>query len=265
MKVALAQIKCVIGDVIANIQRINELSKEAATQGCEVVIFPEMSDVGYTTSAITENALSWDSKPFHQIRDIALKNCIFLICGISEKKENDIYNSIAVISPEGKLLDRYRKVHLFSHGPVVEGGFISPGSSLTLSTIGGITWGFTICYDLRFPELYRTLFLKGAEVLVSCSAWPAARAKTWDVLSKARAIENEAYFLGANRVGVDDGLEFCGRSYIIDPFGDVLSSGSADGEELVIGEIERDTVLSCRSSIPVFNDRRADVYGNLGV
>ena len=265
MKIGLAQIACAAGDINANIVRINNYCSEAAEKGCDVVVFPEMSDVGYTASAIIENAISWNGETFRRIREIALRNQIFLVCGISEKERNTIYNSIAIISPEGTLLDRYRKMHLLPLGPVEEAGFISPGSSLTWLTMGGMTWGFSICYDLRFPELYRLLTIKGTEVLVNCSAWPAIRSEAWYMLSKARAIENQAYFLGVNRVGTDGELTFCGRSCAIDPTGDVLATGSIDKEELLICDIEREKITSCRNSMPALENRRDDVYGNLGV
>ena len=163
------------------------------------------------------------------------------------------------------MLGKYRKIHLFSSAPVHEDRYFTPGSSLTTLHIGEMTWGFSICYDLRFPELYRSLALQGAEVLVNCTAWPASRAAHWETLTRARAIENQAYMIGTNRVGTDGGVTFCGRSCIVEPFGEVISLGSADEEELVVGEIRKDKVVSFRQDIPVFQSRRKDIYGNMNI
>ena len=265
MKVALAQIDCSVGDVEANCAKITDFTEKASGKGCEVVIFPEMSDTGYDTSVIKHTASSWDERPFSIIQNAAVKHSIYVVCGLSERVENDVYNSVAILSPEGKLLGSYRKMHLFSPKPAHEDQCFTHGSSFTILSIGDFTWGFTICYDLRFPELYRVLALKGADVFVNCSAWPIIRAVRWEVLTKARAIENEAYMLGVNRVGVDGGVELCGSSCIVDPFGTDIALGSTDQEELVISEVESEKITAARKSIRIFEDRRADLYGNLGI
>ncbi len=265
MKVALAQIECSVGDVEANCSKIIDFIEQASSKNCEVVIFPEMSDTGYDTSVIKDTASSWNERPFQLIQNAAAKQGIYVICGLSERVDDDVYNSVAVLSPGGELLGSYRKMHLFSPAPAREDQYFTPGSSFTILPIRGTTWGFTICYDLRFPELYRVLALKGAEVLVNCSAWPMVRAVRWEVLTKARAIENQAYVLGANRVGVDGDLELCGRSCIVDPFGTDITLGSADQEELIIADVENEKLVSARKSIHIFGDRRDDLYGNLGV
>ncbi len=263
MKIALAQIDCSLGDVEANCEKISEYAEKATQQGCDVVVFPEMSDTGYAIPVILETASDWSGLPFTTLQQTASSLGIYIICGISEREGENIYNSIAVLSPKGELLGKYRKTHLFSPAPVHEDKCFVPGSSLTTLRIGNMTWGFSICYDLRFPELYRSLYLQGAEVLVNCSAWPASRAMHWEALTRARAIENQAYLIGANRVGKDGGMPFCGRSCIIEPFGKYTASGSPGDEDLVIGEIDREKATSFREKIPVFKSRRGDIYGNL--
>ncbi len=265
MKIGLAQIECMVGDSEANCAKITDYIGKAAQQGCDVVVFPEMSDTGYDMSLIKEIASSWAGRPFLAIKKAAARYNLCVICGLSEREDNQIYNSRAVISADGRLLEKYRKVHLFSYGQVQEKQVMTPGSLLTTLNMGGITWGFSICYDLRFPELYRALALMGEEVVVNCSAWPAARATRWEVLTKARALENQSYFIGVNRVGADGELLFCGNSCLIDPYGENAALGSGEKEELIIGEIEKDKIVSCRNGIPVFRDRREDIYGNLGV
>jgi predicted amidohydrolase len=126
--------------------------------------------------------------------------------------------------------------------------------------MGGFKWGLMICYDLRFPELSRTLALQGAEVLAVCSAWPLSRISQWEALLRARAIENQAYVIGANRTGRDRAFTFGGTSLIIDPLGNVVSQGRPGAEELLTADIENAAIESARKAIPVFEHRRPDLY-----
>jgi len=203
MKVAVAQIKCMLGDPQANLEQISSLCQNAAEKGCDVIVFPEMVDTGYDMSVIREKASSWNEAPFQTIKTIAEQHNIHVIAGISEREGERIYNSIAAIGPRGELMGKYRKAHLAAYPPLDEDSCISPGDSLSAIAIGDMTWGLMICYDLRFPELSRSLVLQGAEVLVLCSAWPFPRVFHWDILTRARAIENQAYLIAANRVGND--------------------------------------------------------------
>src|SRR6185312_3285380 len=116
-------------------------------------------------------------------------------------------------------------------------------------------------YDLRFPEMARTLAVKhNANVIVNSSAWPDVRAEHLRVLALARAVENQSYFIIANRVGTDDGVSFCGSSLIIDPSGAILAAGSPDREELISAEISEQVIADVRNRVTVFAHRRAELY-----
>lgn len=260
MKIAIAQIKCSLGDVSANISQVASLSQTAAGKGCHVIVFPEMIDTGYEMSVIRETASSWDGELFHALQKIASDTNLHLICGISEKEDNKIYNSIAVLNAKGELIGKYRKAHLAAYPPLDEDSSISPGNSIETVKIGGMKWGLMICYDLRFPELSRALVLNGAEILVLCSAWPFPRVTHWKTLTCARAIENQAYVIAANRVGSDGPVTFCGSSCIVDPYGVILGSASEDREALIIGDISKETLDSVRGRMPIFQHRRHDLY-----
>lgn len=260
MKIAIAQIKCSLGDISANINQIAALTQQAKEKGCDVIVFPEMVDTGYEMSVIREKAASWDEAPFQSLQAIAAKNGIHVICGISEKEGEKIYNSIAAFNPGGELLGKYRKAHLAAYPPLDEDSCFSPGNSLAIITIGDMKWGLMVCYDLRFPELSRSLALKGAEVLVLCSAWPFPRVTHWKTLTCARAVENQAYLIAANRVGTDGMVTFCGSSCIIDPYGVIIASAAEDREALIVGEISHDHLISVRQRMPIFQHRRADLY-----
>ena len=263
MKIAVAQMKCVLGDVPANCRTLASLVERAGGHGCDVIVFPEICDTGYEMSVIREQASAWPGLPFDTAQSAAAKHGVHVICGLSEREGQSIYNSAAVFSPKGDLLAKYRKAHLFTPSPVNEDRCFTAGSSLEVVNIGGLKWGLMICYDLRFPELARALAVQGAEVLALCTAWPFPRVAHLQTLVQARAIENQTYVVSANRVGTDGPVTFCGSSCIIDPYGVIVASAAVDREELLIGEINRETLVWVRGRMPVFAGRRADLYGDL--
>jgi omega-amidase len=127
--------------------------------------------------------------------------------------------------------------------------------------LGELRLGLSICYDLRFPEVYRTLAVKDrVNVFIISSAWPFPRVEHFRVLALARAIENQTYVIAANRVGKDDGVSFCGTSVIIDPYGVTIAAASADREELLLAEISQEVIQSVRNRMTIFAHRRPDLY-----
>lgn len=263
VRVALAQMRCRLGSVVENCRKVSRLSARAADKKCDVVIFPETADTGFEASVIRQHASDAGGEPFHTIAHGAKANGIYVLCGVTERKDGNIYNSLVAFGPEGRLLSIYRKIHLITPPPFNEGLCFSAGDTPVVLEIDGMRWGLSICYDLRFPELYRRLALDGAEILVVCAAWPSFRLMHWDLLTRARAIENQAYLLAVDRVGTDGEITFAGKSRIVSPFGEVLAEGGTDIEELVIAEIDSSAIRSFRESVPAFAARRADVYGDL--
>jgi predicted amidohydrolase len=260
MKIALAQIDCHVGNVDANLRKCTEYAARSKTAGCDVVAFPEMSDTGYVTSLFPECAQQWPGKSYEALSAAAKTNSIAVVGGISERVGDTVYNSIAFFDPTGHLLGKYRKTHLYSPAPVNEDKYCAAGNELSLVDFGGMRWGLTICYDLRFPELYRALMLRGATVLLNCTAWPAFRPTHWDYLTRARAIENQAFFVGVNRVGIDGELTMLGHSRVVTPMGEVVAEGSVVAEELVVAEMEPRLIDEFRAMIPAIASRRPDVY-----
>ena len=261
MKISIAQLNCRPGRIKDNCSKIKQLAAEAKQQGSAMVVFPEMTDTGYDMSLICKSASAWpDGIPFTTLQNCASDLNLHIVCGLSEKNGPDIYNSIAVIDPGGNLLFKYRKTHLFPGTPVFEDKHLTAGNVIDTTVIGSMNWGFLICYDLRFPEVCRTLFLKGAEVMVICSAWPISRIKHWKTLTRARAIENQAYVLASNRIGTDRGLEFCGSSCIIDPSGETIAEADTRSEGLISAEISREEITRTRQKIPVSETRRPEIY-----
>jgi omega-amidase len=263
VKIGLAQIDCRPGDVTANLAKVADVSAEAKAAGCDLVLFPEASDTGYVPSQIAHAPEIETGEAFDRVGEVAARHGICVICGLSERVGEETYSTMACFGGKGQLLQRYRKTHLFSLPPADESRYWTPGDKLAHVTMCGSRWGLSICFDLRFPELYRALAIQGCEVLVNVAAWPAARAAHWDSLVRARAIENQAYVVAVNRVGKDGDTALAGCSRIISPAGDVIADGSANDEVLVVGELDMDLVAETRSTMPVLSARRTDLYGNL--
>ena len=259
MKIAVAQIACELGNPAANVRKIRAFAERAKSAGAELVVFPEMADTGYAMQVIREQARPWSEGAVPELQSIAQILSIAIISGVSERVDDRIYNSQVVIDSSGAIVAKYRKTHLFA--PIEEDKFCTAGDALASVNFGPLRVGLTICYDLRFPEIYRTLAIdQGVNVFVNSSAWPFPRVEHLRVLATARAIENQSYVIVANRVGRDDGGRFCGTSAVIDPAGVVVAAASSEREELVLAEVSAETIQSVRDAMPVFANRREDLY-----
>jgi omega-amidase len=259
VKLAAAQIACALGEVTANVRKMRHFALRAKEAGAELVVFPEMSDTGYVMEVIRDKASRWDEGAVPQLRQIAQELSIAIISGLSEKEGTAIYNSQIAIDPRGEIIGKYRKTHLFA--PIGEDQVCARGDCLTSLAFGPFRFGLTICYDLRFPELYRALALEQqVNVFINSSAWPFPRLEHLRILAAARAIENQSYLILANRVGRDSGAPFCGSSAIIDPSGVIIAAAGPDREGLVVADLSSEGVAAVREKTAVFAHRRADLY-----
>lgn len=256
MKIAVAQIACAVGDAAANVAKMRLFSERAQAAGADWIVFPEMADTGYVMPVIRAKAARWDEGAVPELEKIARELALGIIAGVSERaNENCIFNSQIVIERKGEIVAKYRKMHLFA--PIGEDECCSAGDDLMAIALGEFRAGLGICYDLRFPEFHRRLALDhGANLFVLSSAWPTPRAGHLRILSLARAIENQSYFILANRVGTDEGVTFCGGSMVIDPSGAALATADETDEDLLLAEISLDAVRTVRSRMPVFSHRR---------
>jgi omega-amidase len=262
MKVAVAQISCSLGDPEANLLKIRDFSRRAKdVGGAELIVFPEMTDTGYSMPVIRERANHWNSGFVSGLREIAKKLSIAIVSGVSEREGSSIYNSQVLVDSEGNIAAKYRKTHLYAVAPVEEQTCFAPGNTFASFALGDLRFGFSICYDLRFPEMYRKLATKQkVSAFIVSSAWPFPRLEHFRTLAMARAIENQSYVIASNRVGKDDDLWFCGSSGIIDPRGVVIAAASPDREELIQADLSEDLVISVRSRVESFAHRRPDLY-----
>jgi omega-amidase len=261
MKLAVAQISCSLGDPEANLVKVRGFSRRAKEAGAELIVFPEMIDTGYSMPVIRARAGDWNSGFVPALQNIATDLSIAIVSGVSERDGSAIYNSQVLIDSRGKIPAKYRKTHLYAVAPVEEQTCFAAGDCFATFELGGLLFGFSICYDLRFPEMYRRLATEqNVGAFIVSSAWPFPRLEHFRTLAMARAIENQSYVIASNRVGKDDDLWFCGSSAIIDPRGVVIAAASADREELIHADLSEDLVLSVRSRVASFAHRRPDLY-----
>jgi predicted amidohydrolase len=256
MKIALVQMVCKPGAVAENLSAMLAKIHAAAAEGAKLVVLPEMADTGYEMTAIAAHAEGGESR--RVIGAAAKQAGVHVVAGIGSRVEGKLYNTAVAFSPAGEVLAEYRKVHLFTSQPIHEERWFAAGDRAVTFQLGPWRCGLMICYDVRFPELARTLVLAGANLLIVPTAWPAPRIAHWQALTVARAIENQCYLIGANRVGTDGPTTFGGSSTCVDPQGNVTRADP--GEQLLTADIELQKVLDFRSAIPCAQHRRPDVY-----
>ncbi|MEZ5990110.1 MAG: nitrilase-related carbon-nitrogen hydrolase [Planctomycetota bacterium] len=254
-----------LGDLAANIDLATRLVEEAAADGAQLVVLPEM----WGTSFMAEAADSVRGRIAGADEALAQLSARLRLIAVGSNYEfaddGKVYNR-ARIWQDGTLLGDYRKIHLFS--PLGEDRHFAGGTApLVVDTrLGRIA--VATCYDLRFPELTRFLYLEGAEVLVLPSQWPEARALHWRVLTRARAIENQMFVVATNRCGFETmaatGQEvgYPGNSVIVDPTGEIRAKGNGE-EGHVMAEVDLKEAQIVRRAIPIGKDRRPDVYEDI--
>jgi omega-amidase len=261
MKIAAAQIACTPGDLEANLRTIHDFASRAKDSGAELIVFPEMIDTGYSMPVIQKHATSWNEGAVPRLQKMAKQLSLAIIAGVSDHDGARIYNSQAFIDVGGNVRAKYRKTHLVTAAPLDERPVFAGGDTFVSCKFDKLNFGLTICYDLRFPEVCRTLAVEQkVNVFINSSAWPFPRLEHLRILALARAIENQCYLILANRVGTDDGVTFCGTSAIIDPYGVIVAAASADREELIEAEISEEVINSVRSRMAIFTHRRQDLY-----
>jgi len=256
-------------DKMENLQLSVDFIREAAKKKSNLICFPEFqmaySPVSQSANQLSEIAESVNDGNFiTTLRKAAKVNKISIISTIYEKSNsrfnNRVYDTVVLIDSKGEISSVYRKLHLYDALGFKESDKMMAGNMIekpAKTSVGNI--GLMICYDIRFPEMSRILTVKGANVLVSPSAWVhgVMKEEHWQTLLKARAIENGLYIIAPDQVG----NIFSGRSMAVDPFGVVLlDMGNREGMEVV--EIDKSRVQNVRDLLPLLKNRRTDVYGN---
>jgi omega-amidase len=255
-RVACAQMDIALGDKEVNFETAVKMVKEAASQKVDVLVLPELFTTGYCLEKANELGEPPNGHSTELLRDLAGRFRIFLVAGsILEKRDQQIFNTCHLIGKDGKLLGFYDKVQLFP--PFEENRYLSAGSETPIFKTGFGIFGVMICFDLRFPELARRLAVNGAQVIFCPAEFPADRIAVWATLLRARAIENQVFVIGCNRVGSDGKNLFGGRSAIINPEGITLAQAN-DKPQLIDVTIKLDEITDVRQRLPLMKYRRKE-------
>jgi predicted amidohydrolase len=252
-----------------NLETADRLVRRAAAEGAQLVVLPEKWPVLGTGSDLRDGAEPLDGPAATWARGVARELGIDLVAGsVSERVpgEEKLRNTSLHIGPDGDVRATYRKVHMFDvevDGTVYrESDHEEPGDEVVLSaTADGVELGLTVCYDLRFPELYRILAVRGARIVTIPSAFTLATTRDhWEVLLRARAIENQSFVVAPNQIGEHAaGLRSGGRSMIVDPWGLVLAL-APDEETVITAELDLDRQAGIRRRLPSLASRRPAAY-----
>ena len=268
MQVAVAQIDPQLGEKEQNLAICVARMEEAAALGAQLLVLPECAIPGYMFDSGEEAMPYAEEIPGPTTEALERESArlgLYVVCGLLERDGDALRNAAVLVGPDG-LIGTYRKTHLPFLGV---DRFVVPGDELRVydTPLGRI--GIEICYDLRFPEVTRTLALKGADMVAHPTNFPMAAKVQTELITVARAAENRIYLLTANRCGKERWGEFCGRSQIVDPFGVRLAETDEYTQTLLVGELDvekardKDYVIPGEYELYLFGHRRPELYGTL--
>ena len=260
LKIAIAQIDIALGEPKHNQQTVAYYAQKAAEANADVLVYPEMWNTGYALTELGDLADNNGKDSQALLSKLAKQYRLNIVGGsVATKQANKFYNTMFVFDALGQKVSEYNKLHLF--GLMNEEKYVSAGHAVNTFDLADVKSAAAICYDIRFPEWLRTMMSVGPqEILYVVAEWPIQRIEQWQIMLQARAIENQAFVVAANRVGRDNNNVFGGRSLIIDPLGRIVQQAGDAQEMLLIGDINTDDEQAVRGEIPVFDDRRPELY-----
>jgi predicted amidohydrolase len=260
MRIALYQCPPLPLDVSGNLQRLKQQARQAAAQGAELLVCPEMFLTGYNIGSKAAYSLAQkrDGSAASEIAAVARAEKIAILYGYPERADDDqIYNAVQLIDAQGKSLCNYRKTHLY--GELDKAMFSAGEDQFPVIEFNGWRVGFLICYDVEFPENTRRLALAGAELILVPTANMEPYDFVADVTVRARAFENQCYVAYANYCGREDDIRYCGLSSICAPDGSRVALAGQD-EALIVGTLDRQLMADSRAINTYFKDRRPGLY-----
>ena len=245
-----------LSDIEANLVTVVKKLRILGKQGVDLAVLPELWSCGFDHDRLVSHA---EKTP--DIIDILSKEAArlnMIITGsLPELLDNDVFNTLYVIDKDGSIAGFYRKLHLFSLTD--ENKYFCAGNRAVVCETSAGFLGLMICYDLRFPELCRTLALKDAGIVIVSAQWPKSRINHWNILLSARAVENQLYIVAANRCGSDGEDEYGGCSQIVSPGGNLLLNAK-NNECAMAAVLDFDEITKLRKQIPCLNERLPDAY-----
>lgn len=256
MKLALLQLAVLEKNKAANIAKGLEMARKAAMNH-DVVVLPEVWTTGYSLGHLSKDAEELENGVIHQLQGIAREyGCAIVAGSVPLRRDGTVYNTSVAINKSGEIVNLYDKVHLF--GLFNEERFFAPGNNFDVFDLDGVCCGSTICYDLRFPELFRHQALAGAQIIFCPAEWPEARGDIWYLLAQARAAENHIFMVAVNCAGSYKGAPFYGHSMVVAPSGKILAEGGMD-EEIISCIIDLEDIGKVRKRLNALADVRKEL------
>jgi predicted amidohydrolase len=268
------QITAVDGEKDAAVEKMMRLIDIAGSRGSDLCVLPELwTGLGFSDESLYREIAEPIPGPVTDLLSEKARRYGMYITGSMYEDAGDgvYYNALPLIGPDGSILGTYRKTHLFDAPNrtdippgIMESKKVRAGDALEIYGTNIARMGLSVCSDLRFPEVYREMTLKGAEVLICASAFLAPRYDHWEFFLRARAAENQTFVVASGQYGKEpkSGLGFVGRSMIVDPWGVIIATAS-DDEGVVTAHLDLDLVKTVRGRYPLLEQRRPELYGRI--
>jgi predicted amidohydrolase len=257
LSISLAQINLVLGNPRKNLEIAIQMISEAAESDCDLILLPEL----WSSSYDLENSSLYAEENREMILELAnlakTKN-IGIGGSLLREYQGNIYNTLTMLNSDGDIIAEYDKIHLFRL--MDEHIWMKPGKQIQSVDFPWGKAGLAICYDLRFPEIFRQYAIKGVKMVLLVAEWPKVRINHWKILLQARAIENQFFIAAVNSVGKTGQATYGGSSTIIGPWGEILIEGSQNEAQILTSEIDLQQVDHAQDKIPVLEDCRPDIY-----
>jgi predicted amidohydrolase len=253
----LIQFDVKTGDIDANLISVINSILRLGEKGAQIAVLPELWSAGFDSPSKIKEQAKQTPQILETLHLLAIKHRMIIAGSLPEIFEDRLYNTMRVIDQDGTIAGRYRKVHLFSF--IGEDKVFSAGNQAIVCNTSCGPIGLMICYDLRFPELCRTLALAGARMVIISAQWPESRIHHWDTLLQARAIENQIFIAAANRVGRDGDLLFNGHSQVVSPDGKILAK-MIDQTNTATAQIDFSEIDVFRERFNCITERQMSVY-----
>ena len=268
VKTGVVKIAAVQLAVVENHPEATFEKAEKAIRSCpdaDLVILPEIWQTGFMSFDRYEtDAQPLDGPLMSRLMALAKEQGILLHTGsFVERKADRLYNTSVLISPDGRIMGVYRKIHLFGFQSR-EAEILTPGETPVVVNTPFGCLGMVTCFDLRFPELFRVMVDQGATLFLVCSAWPYPRLEPWILFNRVRALENQCHLISANCCGMNRGIQFVGHSMVVDPWGTVLA-GAGDQETVVTVSIHLSEIRTARDTFPGLTARKQFLNPGLSV
>ncbi len=258
MRISLCQTNIQVGAPEANLKKAADWISRAVSQGSQLILFPELWSTGYALERAVEFAAVYGPVITARTSELAREHRLWIGGSTLEAAGERVYNTFHLFAPDGRLAATYRKIHLFRL--MQEDRWLAPGDAPTLAETDFGPAGLAICYDLRFPELFRGYALRGARLMLAPAEWPIERVDNWRILIRARAIENQVFVVAVNAAGDCGGTVMGGNSAVIGPRGEEICTAGA-GEALLTADLDLAMPEQARQKMDILRDRRPEAYG----